>query len=500
MRFKLLALTLQLGFVFADLRGDFSKAGITAYLPGDNQYAGASRAFNTRFTFKPAAVAYPKTAEDVSKVMQIAQTNNLPVSARSGGHSYVANGLGGKSGVLVVDMANMKAITVNSNTKIATIEAGNRLGDVAKALNAAGRAMSHGTCPYVGIGGHATYGGYGFASRMWGLALDNIQGLNVVLANGTRVYASPTSQTDLYWAFRGAGPSFGIITSIDSTTYAQPPSSLIFSYEWNTLTAQQASSAFQVYQSYPKQNSLPGELGLEMVLGQGSRQGRVSLTLSGGYYKSDGRTGIQNLMGPFVKALGLPNPDSQHIDGDGSWIDSVRILAEPDGGLDMNGPDITDTFYARSLLVPDSAPLTKQATDNFMSYLANQGSSVQNLDYWFIGVGLWGGQNSKISTVSSTSTSFARRDALLVMQVYASSGDRTPFPQSGFTFIDGVLNSMISSMPSTWNYGGYINYIEDRLSDWKQRYYASNYQRLSSIKGQVDPRNVFSAPFGVTTS
>lgn len=87
--------------------------------------------------------------------MKLGVNYNFQVVARSGGHSYIANGLGGKNGSFVVDMSNFNTISVNTSSNVATIGSGNRLGDVALALNNKGRAMPHGTCPYVGIGGHS---------------------------------------------------------------------------------------------------------------------------------------------------------------------------------------------------------------------------------------------------------------------------------------------------------------------------------------------------------
>ncbi|KAF9050600.1 hypothetical protein BJ165DRAFT_1316831, partial [Panaeolus papilionaceus] len=110
---------------------------------------------NRRFTFKPAAVTYPRNTQDVSTIVKISAQYNYSVSARSGGHSYIANALGGKDGAVVVDLSLLNSIKVNSSTEVANIGAGNRLGDVALALNNNGRAMPHGTCPYVGIGGHS---------------------------------------------------------------------------------------------------------------------------------------------------------------------------------------------------------------------------------------------------------------------------------------------------------------------------------------------------------
>jgi hypothetical protein len=91
------------------------------------------------------------------------------------------------------------------------------------------RALPHGTCPGVGIGGHATHGGYGYDSRLWGLALDTIVALDVVLANGTEVHASETEFPEIYFAMRGAADSFGIVTYFYLQTLPAPGHVLSFS-------------------------------------------------------------------------------------------------------------------------------------------------------------------------------------------------------------------------------------------------------------------------------
>lgn len=159
--------------------------GIHAYFPGQPGYSNVSSSFNLRLPFEPAAVAYPTTAEEVAEAVQAGASLGIPgkhsclyyscclvvdakitVTARSGGHSYAAYGLGGADGHLVVDLSNFNDISVDSVTGIATIGAGSRLGDIAIALfDQAGRALPHGTCPLVGIGGHASYGGCVFWFR-----------------------------------------------------------------------------------------------------------------------------------------------------------------------------------------------------------------------------------------------------------------------------------------------------------------------------------------------
>jgi FAD/FMN-containing dehydrogenase len=115
-------------------------------------------------------------------------------------HSYIANGLGGRNGTVVIDLnKHFTKVQVDTASGRATIESGNRLGDIALTLNDHGQGFGHGTCPYVGIGGHASFGGFGYASRLWGMVLDVVVSMDLVLANGTIVTASKAQNSELFW-------------------------------------------------------------------------------------------------------------------------------------------------------------------------------------------------------------------------------------------------------------------------------------------------------------
>lgn len=140
------------------------------------------------------------SVQDVQVAVKCGASTQTPVVARSGGHSYAAYGLGGQDGSLVIDLAALKSITFANDNQQATVQTGNRLGDVGVSLwNNGQKALPHGTCPNVGSGGHTSYGGYGFFSRVGGLLLDRVASAEVVLANGTVVTASKDSNTDLFW-------------------------------------------------------------------------------------------------------------------------------------------------------------------------------------------------------------------------------------------------------------------------------------------------------------
>lgn len=161
-------------------------------------------------------ITFPNSVKDVANIVKAARDFHLRVVPRSGGHSYIANNLGGRDGAVVVDLKNMTDVVFDPADDTVRVETGNKLGDIALVLNGVGRAIPHGTCPYVGIGGHAGakhktseyvlmpmtfagHGGFGFTSRMWGLTVDNIVSLEVVLADGSIKQASRTVNSDLFW-------------------------------------------------------------------------------------------------------------------------------------------------------------------------------------------------------------------------------------------------------------------------------------------------------------
>jgi hypothetical protein len=444
-------------------------------------------AYNQRFTIQPAAITFPNTPQDVSTILQIAQGCNYSVVARSGGHSYVANSLGGMDGSVVIDMSNFVQIYVDPTTYIATIGPGNRLGDVALGLNNAGRALPHGTCPYVGIGGHSGYGGFGFTSRKWGLTLDTIQCLDVVLANGTIATVSQTNYPDLFFAFRGASGSFGVVTSIQVQTLAAPDSATIFEYFWD-FSASDAANAIQQFQNFVQSN-IPQEFGAELTLGRGSSSGRVSFELVGGWYAPADQ--FAAVIAPFLN--NLPTPSSQTITP-GSYIDSVQNLGGL-GRLSTTGiPDVHDTFYAKSLMTPEASPMTLDALNAFMSYLGDAGFTADT--NWFVQLELYGGTNSAINNVALDATAFAHRSSMFTIQLYTSSGT-PPFPADGISFLDGMVSSILDNEPANWDYGAYTNYIDNLLVNWQTLYYGPHYPRLKSLKDQYDRLNTFNFPLSI---
>ncbi|KAG8897732.1 hypothetical protein FRB99_007966, partial [Tulasnella sp. 403] len=244
---------------------------VTTLTSSSSGYAKAILPFNRRLQYKPAALVYPTSSSDVSKVIQCASASKISVVARSGGHSYASYGLGGKDGSLVIDLSKMKSLTVDSNTGYAVSQTGNLLGDLAQGIWDQGqRALPHGTCPYVGTGGHASYGGFGLYSRTEGLLLDRIVSAEVVIANGTVLNVSSSSHPDLFWALRGSAPSYGIVTAWTFATLPAPPVLINYHITWSSsISRSQAISILDAVQQFAASGP-PKELNVVLTLGYDS--------------------------------------------------------------------------------------------------------------------------------------------------------------------------------------------------------------------------------------
>lgn len=172
---------------------------LTVIKPADTQYASYSSPYNLRLQYKPAAIVVASTNQHVSDAVLCAAQYNLKVQPRSGGHSYGSYGTGGKDGAVVIDLQKFQTVSLDKNTNIATFGAGLRLGNLELALRSTGRALPHGTCANVGAGGHFTIGGDGFTTRAYGLAIDSLVGMDVILANGSVVHATSTEYKDVFF-------------------------------------------------------------------------------------------------------------------------------------------------------------------------------------------------------------------------------------------------------------------------------------------------------------
>jgi hypothetical protein len=445
--------------------------------------------------YKPAAIILPTTAQQVSDAVVCAGKNNLKVQARSGGHSYASFSTGGKDGSVVIDLQNFQTINVNS-AGVATVGGGVRLGNLATGIyNQAQRALPHGTCPGVGIGGHATHGGYGYSSRAWGLALDSIVGLDAVLANGTIIHANTTSYPDIYYALRGAADSFGIVTTFYLQTQPAPSSVVYFQF---SLPNMFSSSATATKTLLHIQDFATNSTVVDRNLGFGIYMDGNGFTITGTYFGD--ATRFNNVIKTEL-LRGLPVPTTSTVTSM-SWLNSLQKLAGSDSlQQPTTGYNAHDDFFAKSLVVPQSSPFTSAGLTSYFNYMIQNGAG--SGIPWFSIINLYGGPDSQINAQSVSSSAYSDRSSLWVIQHYGYTGNTNqPFPSNITPFINGLNNALSSAQPQT-SFTGYLNYVDPSLtpSQAHDLYYGSSvYSKLLTLKKQVDPNSIFWNPQAIGTS
>jgi len=179
--------------------------------PGDGDYDDARSVWNAMIDRRPALIVRPAIAADVVAAVNFARDNDLIVSLRSGGHNAPGNAVCDDG--VVIDFTEMKAIKVDPQARTATAEPGVKWGEFDAATQAHGLATTGGTNTDTGIGGLTTGGGIGWLGGKYGLASDNLLSADVVTADGRLIRANAEENQDLFWALRGGGGNFGVVTS-----------------------------------------------------------------------------------------------------------------------------------------------------------------------------------------------------------------------------------------------------------------------------------------------
>jgi FAD/FMN-containing dehydrogenase len=180
-------------------------------LPADPGYEEARAVYNGMIDKHPAAIVRCRDAADVIASVRFGRAHGVELTVRGGGHS--AAGLGVADGALAIDLSPLRSTTVSPEDHAVRVDAGCVWADVDHATVAFGMATPSGFIASTGVGGLALGGGIGYLARRFGLTVDNMLEADVVLADGSFVTASPTSHGDLFWALRGGGGNFGVVTS-----------------------------------------------------------------------------------------------------------------------------------------------------------------------------------------------------------------------------------------------------------------------------------------------
>jgi FAD/FMN-containing dehydrogenase len=182
-------------------------------LPGDDGYEGARAVWNARLFRRPAMIARCAGPDDVAAAVRFAARHGLPVAVKGGGHDYAGNGM--CDGGLAIDLSTMRSVEVDPGAMRVRVGPGATWAEVDAATQAFGLATPGATVSSVGVAGFTLGGGVGHLARRFGLACDNLDAAEVVTADGRRVRASADAHPELYWALRGGGGNFGVVTCFE---------------------------------------------------------------------------------------------------------------------------------------------------------------------------------------------------------------------------------------------------------------------------------------------
>lgn len=186
---------------------------VPTLFPGDPGYEDARTVWNDLVDEHPVAIAQCRGADDVSKAVAATRKAGIPVSIRGGGHNVAGNAV--RSGALMIDLSQMRGVTIDPERRIARVDGGATLADLDAAAQAHGLATPAGVVSDTGIGGLTLGGGFGWLSRRHGLTIDNLLAVDLVLADGRQVRATEDREPDLFWAVRGGGGNFGVATGFE---------------------------------------------------------------------------------------------------------------------------------------------------------------------------------------------------------------------------------------------------------------------------------------------
>ncbi|KAI1207459.1 putative glucooligosaccharide oxidase [Annulohypoxylon truncatum] len=452
----------------------------------DPDWAEYSTPYNIRLPFTPAVIVIPQALWQIESALACAREHGLKVQARSGGHSYASHSIGGVDGAMVMDMRRFQYKDTGGDPVV--VDTGVRIGNIAKAIYEdfdQKRALPHGTCAGVGLGGHLTHGGFGMFSRAWGLAMDRIEGMKVITADGKCIFCDQNENGDLFYAMRGAGDSFGIVKSFYLDPVPAPESVLHWAVNINDVTKsiKSAVNAFRHIQKFVHDASVV------------DRQLGLQISLSWDHFSVDGtylgpRETLENEILPAL--MGKIPEEKRSLVTEYDWLASIKSFNQ---GQDI----VTDesvvyrehvNFFAKSVVVPEPG-FTLKAMQSFFEFLFNEGSRAP-IGY-FILFDLYGGNDSQINKKDIDFSAFAHRDACWVIQLHGFVNNDIVFPQEGIEFIQGLADSITSNLKKC---GAYSNYTDPSLTreEAHKLYFGDTSKILWKLKKKWDPDNLFANP------
>jgi FAD binding domain/Berberine and berberine like len=427
-----------------------ARPGYTLYKPGDAEYERLRKGFNKRINKYPSAIIACSNTAEVAAAMRYAIINELPVSIKSGGHSF--EGYSCNDDGLVINLSRMSDVSWQSHNVI-SVGPGCTLESLYHSILLKNKILPAGSCGGVGIGGLTLGGGYGMFSRKYGLTCDSLVGCTLVDGSGRIVHSS--DDPELLWACRGGGNgSFGVITSMEFLLNDAPRYLQSFHFTTEITDARTAAAVLKKW--FATTASMPHSCFSTFVLDETS----LSILF----------TTCENI-DRRIKVI----------------IDELGQLTETTvHGQPMKVLKAVQQFYGKQ------EPLFfKNASAGFYNNFEDIGNVIEHVFDKVIRskgiiyqVNTLGGKIKDASFAAQSCFAHRHKNYLSELQVYWEHSSQTNGKMREFKNVQAIFyNSGLTSQ--------YSNYPDESLAHWQSAYYGDNYKRLQKIKARYDPHNYF---------
>ena len=439
------------------------RAGLRGELiePGDQSYEAARKVYNAMIDRRPRLIARCADVADVITAVNFGREHKLLVAVRGGGHN--AGGLGVCDDGLVIDLSPMRYVRVDPKKRTVLAGGGALWGDVDHAAHAFGLAVPAGIISTTGVGGLTLGGGVGHLTRQCGLTIDNLLAVDIVLADGRFVTASPKERADLFWAVRGGGGNFGVVTSFlfkahpIHTNYAGPmlwpledAAEVMRWYRGFITKAPNDINGFFAFLVVPPGPPFPAHLHNRTMCGI-----------------------VWCYTGPIKNAEKVFKP--------------IRAFKTP--ALDLVGPiphpalqSMFDGLYPPGLHWYWKADFVRELSDQAIALHVKHGSKIPTMHSTTHLYPI----NGAARRIKNSASPWAYRDAVWAQVMVGVD----PNPASKEKIIAWARDYWAAVHPYSAG-GAYVNFMMDEGDDRIRATYGQNYGRLAKVKQRYDPTNLF---------
>jgi FAD/FMN-containing dehydrogenase len=428
----------------------------------DLGYDEARALHNGMIDKRPALVVCCGSPEEVARCIVFGREHSLPVAVRGGGHN--GGGLGSVDDGIVIDLAGMADVAVDSGSNTVRVGGGATWGQVDRATAEYGRATPSGIISTTGVGGLTLGGGIGHLTRRFGLTIDSLIGADVVLADGSQVHTSASEHPELFWALRGGGGNFGVVTTFEFKTHPigsqviagptfwpveQTPEVMRFYREF-LPTAPRELSGFFAEMIVPPVDLFPAELHMRKVCAV------------------------------MWCVVGSPDEASQLL---APVHDVGDVLLHGVGPVPHPAlQSLFDGLYTKGLQYYWRADFFNELSDGLIDQHLEWGQTLPTMQSTMHMYPIDGAAHD----IGNDDTAFSYRDAQYAEVILGVETD----PANAGAIRDWVVGYWDATHPYSAG-GAYVNFMMDEGQDRVRATYRGNYERLARVKTQYDPDNLF---------